>query len=57
LRGRPSLGPAELGFTGGLWNMTKGGNGSESNQFTTEPPRLSLVELPAERLTCRNCPV
>jgi len=44
--GNPSLSPAELGFTGGLWNMMKGGNGTESKQFTTEPPRQSLVEPP-----------
>jgi hypothetical protein len=45
--GNPSLSPAELGFTGGLWGMMKGsGNSSESKQFTTEPPRQSLVEPP-----------
>jgi hypothetical protein len=44
--GNPSLSPAELGYTGGLWNMMKGGNSSESKQFTTEPPRQSLVEPP-----------
>lgn len=43
--GNPSLSPAELGFTGGLWNMMKGGKG-ETKQFTTEPPRQSLVEPP-----------
>ena len=42
----PSLSPAELGFTGGLWNMMKGGNGTESKPFTSEPPRQSLVEPP-----------
>ncbi|WP_456617569.1 MULTISPECIES: hypothetical protein [unclassified Bradyrhizobium] len=43
--GNPSLMPAELGFTGGLWNMMKGGKG-ETKQFTSEPPRQSLVEPP-----------
>ncbi|MCP3403153.1 hypothetical protein [Bradyrhizobium sp. CCGB20] len=42
----PSLSPAQLGFSGGLWNMMKGGNSSEEKQFTTEPPRSSLVEPP-----------
>lgn len=42
----PSLSPAQLGFSGGLWGMLKGGNSSESAQFTTEPPRQSLVEPP-----------
>ncbi|UPK40670.1 hypothetical protein IVB18_43390 [Bradyrhizobium sp. 186] len=45
--GNPSLMPAELGYSGGLWNMMKGGNSSESKSFTTEPPRQSLVEPPA----------
>lgn len=44
--GNPSLSPAELGYTGGLWNMMKGGNSSESKPFTSEPPRQSLVEPP-----------
>jgi hypothetical protein len=45
--GNPSLSPAQLGFTGGLWGMMKGsGSSSESKQFTTEPPRQSLVEPP-----------
>jgi hypothetical protein len=43
--GNPSLMPAELGYTGGLWNMFKG-NSSEAKPFTTEPPRQSLVEPP-----------
>ncbi|PDT92081.1 hypothetical protein CO669_02095 [Bradyrhizobium sp. Y36] len=43
--GNPSLSPAELGFSGGLWNMMKGGKG-ETKQFTSEPPRQSLVEPP-----------
>ncbi|OKO80915.1 hypothetical protein [Bradyrhizobium sp. AS23.2] len=42
----PSLSPAQLGFSGGLWGMLKGNNSSESTQFTTEPPRQSLVEPP-----------
>jgi hypothetical protein len=42
----PSMSPSQLGFTGGLWNMMKGGNGSEEKKFTTEPPRQSLVEPP-----------
>lgn len=41
----PSLMPAELGYTGGLWNMFKG-NSSEEAKFTSEPPRQSLVEPP-----------
>jgi hypothetical protein len=42
----PSLSPAQLGFTGGLWDMMKGGRGSEETKFTSEPPRQSLVEPP-----------
>jgi hypothetical protein len=42
----PSLSPAQLGYTGGLWNMFKG-NGSEQTKFTAEPPRQSLTEPPA----------
>ncbi|QOZ55143.1 hypothetical protein [Bradyrhizobium sp. CCBAU 53338] len=41
----PTLSPSQLGFTGGLWNMMTG-NKSESKQFTSEPPRQSLVEPP-----------
>ncbi|MGY4629502.1 hypothetical protein [Bradyrhizobium sp. USDA 4486] len=41
----PSLSPAQLGFTGGLWGMLKGGT-PEEKQFTSEPPRQSLVEPP-----------
>lgn len=41
----PSLSPAQLGFTGGLWGMLKGGT-PEEKKFTTEPPRQSLVEPP-----------
>ncbi|TFV74011.1 hypothetical protein E4K64_18610 [Bradyrhizobium frederickii] len=41
----PTLSPAQLGYTGGLWNLFKG-NGPESKQFTSEPPRQSLVEPP-----------
>ncbi|MBR0708753.1 MULTISPECIES: hypothetical protein [Bradyrhizobium] len=44
--GNPSLSPAQLGFSGGLWNMMKGGNGSEEKKFESEPPRQSLVEPP-----------
>jgi hypothetical protein len=42
----PSMSPSQLGFSGGLWGMLKGNNSSESKQFTTEPPRQSLVEPP-----------
>lgn len=41
----PTMSPAELGYTGGLWNMFKG-NKPESKPFTSEPPRESLVEPP-----------
>lgn len=41
----PSLSPAQLGFTGGLWNMMTNNKG-EAKQFTSEPPRQSLVEPP-----------
>jgi len=41
----PTMSPAELGYTGGLWNLIKGGK-PESKQFTSEPPRQSLVEPP-----------
>lgn len=41
----PSMSPAQLGFTGGLWNMMTGNKG-EKTQFTSEPPRQSLVEPP-----------
>jgi hypothetical protein len=45
--GNPSLSNAELGYTGGLWNMMRGvGGGADTKQFTTEPPRSSLVEPP-----------
>jgi len=43
--GNPSLSPAQLGFTGGLWGMMSNNKG-EAKQFTTEPPRQSLVEPP-----------
>jgi len=43
----PSLSPAQLGFSGGLWGMMKGvGGGSEEKKFTSEPPRESLTEPP-----------
>lgn len=41
----PTLSPAQLGYTGGLWKLFKG-DSPESKQFTTEPPRQSLVEPP-----------
>ena len=41
----PSMSPAQLGYTGGLWNMFKG-NSSEEKKFTSEPARESLVEPP-----------
>jgi len=41
----PTLSPAQLGYTGGLWNLLAG-NKSEAKQFTSEPPRQSLVEPP-----------
>ncbi|MBR0838224.1 hypothetical protein JQ612_33925 [Bradyrhizobium manausense] len=41
----PTLSPAQLGYTGGLWNMFSNNKG-ESKQFTSEPPRQSLVEPP-----------
>jgi len=41
----PTLSPAQLGYTGGLWNMITGNKG-EAKQFTSEPPRQSLVEPP-----------
>ena len=43
--GNPSLSPAQLGFTGGLWNMMTNNKG-ESTKFTSEPPRQSLTEPP-----------
>jgi hypothetical protein len=41
----PTMSPAEMGYTGGLLKLFKGG-APESKQFTTEPPRQSLVEPP-----------
>ncbi|MBH5398565.1 hypothetical protein HZZ13_12300 [Bradyrhizobium sp. CNPSo 4010] len=41
----PTLSPAQLGYTGGLWKLFKG-NEAESKPFTSEPPRQSLVEPP-----------
>ena len=41
----PTMSPAEMGYTGGLWKLFKG-NQPESKQFTSEPPRTSLVEPP-----------
>ncbi|WP_426423070.1 hypothetical protein [Bradyrhizobium genosp. A] len=42
----PTLSPAQLGYTGGLWKLFSGGNTGESKPFTSEPPRQSLVEPP-----------
>lgn len=43
----PSLSPAQLGYSGGLWNMMRGvGGTAEEKKFTSEPPRQSLVEPP-----------
>jgi hypothetical protein len=41
----PTMSPAELGYTGGLWKMFSN-NKDESKQFTAEPPRQSLTEPP-----------
>jgi hypothetical protein len=41
----PSMSPAQLGFTGGLWNMMTNNKG-ETSKFTAEPPRQSLTEPP-----------
>lgn len=41
----PTMSPAEMGYTGGLWKLFKGSQ-PESKQFTSEPPRQSLVEPP-----------
>jgi len=41
----PSLSPAQLGYTGGLFGIFKG-NKAESKQFKEEPPRTSLVDPP-----------
>lgn len=41
----PTMSPAQLGYTGGLFKMFSSGKG-ESTQFTSEPPRQSLVEPP-----------
>ncbi|CUT11942.1 FIG00441159 hypothetical protein [Bradyrhizobium sp.] len=41
----PTMSPAELGYTGGLWNMFSN-NKSENKPFTSEPPRQSLTEPP-----------
>ncbi|MGY4500784.1 hypothetical protein ACVWYH_004715 [Bradyrhizobium sp. GM24.11] len=41
----PTMSPAELGYTGGLFKMFSGNKG-ESTQFTSEPPRQSLTEPP-----------
>ncbi|MGY0571402.1 hypothetical protein ACTGJ9_010390 [Bradyrhizobium sp. RDM12] len=41
----PTMSPAELGYTGGLFKLFSS-NKSEATQFTSEPPRQSLVEPP-----------
>jgi len=41
----PTMSPAELGYTGGLFKMFGGGK-EEAKQFTAEPPRQSLTEPP-----------
>ncbi|MET3906351.1 hypothetical protein ABID59_000672 [Bradyrhizobium sp. S3.3.6] len=41
----PTMSPAELGYTGGLFKMFSN-NKDESKQFTSEPPRQSLTEPP-----------
>ena len=43
----PTMSPAELGYTGGLWNLLSNNKSPESKPFTSEPPRQSLVEPPA----------
>ncbi|GLR86974.1 hypothetical protein [Bradyrhizobium iriomotense] len=42
----PTLSPAQLGYTGGLFKLFKGGS-NESAEFKSEPPRGSLTEPPA----------
>jgi hypothetical protein len=42
----PMLSPSQLGFKGGLFGMFKGGDATESKQFTSEPTRESLTEPP-----------
>lgn len=41
----PTMSPAELGYTGGLFKMFSGSK-DEAKQFTAEPPRQSLTEPP-----------
>jgi hypothetical protein len=41
----PTMSPAELGYTGGLFKMFSN-NKDEAKQFTAEPPRQSLTEPP-----------
>jgi hypothetical protein len=41
----PTMSPAELGYTGGLFKLFSSDK-SEAKQFTSEPPRQSLVEPP-----------
>jgi len=44
---QPTLSPSQLGFSGGLFGLLKGGSSSEQKPFTGEPTRKSLVEPPA----------
>ena len=41
----PTMSPAELGYTGGLFKMF-GGSKNDAKPFTSEPPRQSLTEPP-----------
>lgn len=43
----PTMSPAELGYSGGIMGMFKSSSSTEQKQFTSEPPRQSLVEPPA----------
>src|ERR1043166_7017375 len=43
--GRP-MGPAELGYRGGLFGSIFGGQKEEAAQFIEEPPRTALTEPP-----------
>jgi hypothetical protein len=42
----PMLSPSQLGFKGGLFGMFKGGDATESKQFTSEPDRETLTQPP-----------
>src|SRR5436305_4357732 len=39
---QPTLSPSQLGFSGGLFGLLKGGSSSEQKPFTGEPTRKSL---------------